>query len=86
MELEPGQRRHGRLTVQVNKIHHIKTIALVAHELGEDEDWLFDIVDEMEPEDGVIWVYDVAHPDGVIAFSDFGIENLENLIAIHRGQ
>ena len=49
MELEPGQRRHGRLTMQVNKIHHIKTIALVAQELSEDEDWLFDIVDEMEP-------------------------------------
>lgn len=32
------------------------TLAHVAAELGEDEDWLFDIIGEMEPEDGVIWV------------------------------
>lgn len=44
--------------MQLNKISAIWTLAHVAAELGEDEDWLFDIIDEMEPEDGVIRVYD----------------------------
>jgi hypothetical protein len=43
--------------MQLNKISAIWTLAHVAAELGEDEDWLFDIIGEMEPEDGVIWVY-----------------------------
>ncbi|MBB4423824.1 hypothetical protein GGD66_002368 [Bradyrhizobium sp. CIR48] len=32
-------------------------ITQVAKDLGEDEDWLWDIANEMEIEDGVIWVY-----------------------------
>jgi hypothetical protein len=27
----------------VNKVHHVRTIALVADMLGEDEDWLWDV-------------------------------------------
>ena len=49
------------MTTQLNKIYAIKTIALVAQEIGEDEEWLSEIIDEMEPEDGLIWVYG---PDG----------------------
>lgn len=70
--------------MQLNKIHSVQTLALVANELGEDEDWLAEIAIEMEPEDGLIWVYSPEHADGVMAFSDFGVENLCNLIAIHR--
>jgi hypothetical protein len=71
------------MTTQLNKICAIKTIALVAQEVGEDEQWLNDIIDEMEPEDGLIWVYG---PDGggTPAFSDFGIENLEDIIRERR--
>ena len=43
--------------MHINKIHAVQTITLVARELGEDEDWLADIATEMEPEDGLIWVY-----------------------------
>ena len=39
----------------------------------------------MEPEDGLIWVYGTGD-EGVMAFSDFGIENLQELIAIHKGR
>ncbi len=39
---------------------------------------------DMEPEDGLIWVYDPEHPDGTMAFSSFGVESLCNLIEIHR--
>jgi hypothetical protein len=34
-------------------------------------------------EDGVIWVYGDAD-DGVMAFTDFGIETLTDLIEMHR--
>jgi len=69
--------------MHVNKVSHVKTISLVAEELGESEDWLFDVAAEMETEDGLIRVYGVGD-DGVMAFTDFGIENLIDLIKIHK--
>ncbi|MBG0792661.1 hypothetical protein IYY11_04380 [Methylocystis sp. H62] len=50
---------------------------------GESVDWLYDVANEMETEDGVFWVYGVGD-DGVMAFTDFGIENLVELIKIHK--
>jgi len=71
--------------MQLNKISAIWILAHVAAELGEDEDWLFDIIGEMEPEDGVIWVYGPPLGEyGTVAFSGFGVENLRNLIDIHK--
>ena len=69
--------------MHVNKVSHVKTINRVAKDLGEDEDWLFDVANEMETEDGVIWVYGVGE-DGVMAFTDFGIESLIELIKMHK--
>jgi hypothetical protein len=86
MELDPASISHSRsgsLTMHINKVSHVKTISLVAEDLGESEDWLFDVANEMEIEDGVIWVYGVGD-DGVMAFTDFGIENLIDLIKIHK--
>jgi hypothetical protein len=69
--------------MHVNKVSHITTISQVAKELGENEDWLFDVAAEMEPEDGLIWVHGITD-DGVMAFTDFGIENLIELIKMHK--
>jgi hypothetical protein len=69
--------------MHVNKVHHVTTIARVAETLGEDEDWLSDVANEMEIEDGVIWVYGVGE-DGIKAFTDFGIENLIELIRLYK--
>ena len=69
--------------MHVNKVSHVKTINLVAKDLGESEDWLFDVANEMDVEDGVIWVYGIGD-DGVMAFTDFGIENLIELIKIYK--
>ena len=80
---EPDALRSSRVTMHVNKVHHVTTITRVAEDLGEDEDWLHDVANEMEIEDGVIWVYGVGE-DGVLAFTDFGIENLIELIRIHK--
>ena len=71
--------------MHTNKVHHVTTIARVADQLGEGEDWLADIAGEMEPEDGLIWVYGDGD-DGIMAFTDFGIDQLKELIAIHRDQ
>lgn len=87
MELDTRGGRHGcrgGLTVApVNKVHHIHTIARVAAMLGEDEDWLRDVANEMDQEDGLIWVYGIAD-DGIMAFTDFGIETLADLIKIYK--
>ena len=69
--------------MHVNKVHHVTTISRVAAELGEDEDWLWDVAAEMEIEDGVIWVYGVGD-DVVMAFTDFGIENLKDFVRMHK--
>jgi hypothetical protein len=77
-------RRNRGLTMHVNKVHSVRTLALVARDLGTDEDWLADLALDMEPEDGLIWVYDPQHEDRTMAFTEYGVESLLNLIEIHR--
>jgi hypothetical protein len=79
---EPGVSSSG-VTMHVNKVHHVTTITSVAEKLGEDEDWLRDVAHEMEIEDGVIWVYGLGEDD-VLAFTDFGNENLIELVQMHK--
>jgi hypothetical protein len=69
--------------MHVNKVSHVKTVDLVARELGEDVDWLHEVALDMDVEDGVIWVYDL-DDDGVLAFTDFGVETLVDLIKTRR--
>ncbi len=56
--------------MQLNKV---KTIDRLAAELGESVDRLFELAINMEPEDGVVWVYGPGD-DSVTAFSVFGIQ------------
>ena len=87
MELESRRGRHlrpGGLTVQRNQVHHVHTIARVAPMLGEDEDWLSDVANEMDQEDGLTWVYGPGDDDSVMAFTDFGLETLDDLIKIYK--
>jgi len=65
--------------MHVNKVHHVTTI----NRVGEDEDWLRDVANEMDAEDGLIWIYGVGE-DGVMAFTDFGIETLMELIRMNK--
>jgi hypothetical protein len=65
---------------QVNKVHSVRTLALVARDLNIDEDWLEELATGMDREDGLIWVYSPENEDGVMAFTDMGIENLATLI------
>ncbi|BAR58415.1 hypothetical protein NK6_5256 [Bradyrhizobium diazoefficiens] len=53
MDARINDLRSSGMTTHVNKVHHVTTIAKVAKDLGEDEDWLWDIAIEMKIEDGV---------------------------------
>lgn len=70
--------------MHVNKVSHVKTVDRVARELGEDVDWLHELALDLDVEDGVIWVYDVGDDDGVLAFTDFGVETLADLIKARK--
>lgn len=67
----------------VNKVYRVQTIARVAEMLGEDEDWLSDVANGMDQEDGLIWVYGPGD-DTVMAFTDDGVENLTDLIQEYK--
>ena len=69
--------------MHVNKVHHVTTINRVAKDLGENEHWISEVANQMDVEDGVIWVYGVSE-DGMMAFTDFGIANLVDLIRIYK--
>ena len=59
------------------------TIGYVANMLGEDEHWLHELSIDMFPEDGCLHVYGVGD-DGVTAFTEYGIECLQQIIADER--
>jgi hypothetical protein len=61
-------------------ISAVFTIGYVANLLGEDENWLHDLSIDMFPEDGCLWVYGLGE-DAVTAFTEYGIENLRQIIA-----
>ncbi len=70
------------MTSQRNKVRAVSTLPLVARQLGVDQDWLADIAADMDMEDGLIWVY--GHDgDAIMAFSDDGIDTLQDLIREH---
>jgi hypothetical protein len=69
--------------MHVNKVSRVRTIDCVAKDLSEDVDFLFDVAIEMEPEDGLIWVLDLGD-ESVMAFTDYGVDSLVDLIKIHR--
>ena len=86
MELDApgvGFLRSRSITVHVNKVSRVTTIDRVAKDLGESEDWLHDVAEEMDTEDGVIWVYAIGD-EAVLAFTDIGIDNLVDLVKAHK--
>ena len=59
------------------------TISHAAEILGEDEGLLWEMVDEMEPEDGCLWIYGTADQQ-TIAFTPAGMEYLRELLAEYK--
>jgi hypothetical protein len=64
-------------------ISHVFTIGCVAQMLAVDEDWLDELSLGMDPEDGRLWIVCTPGEEGeaILAFTEFGIENLRELIA-----
>jgi hypothetical protein len=69
--------------MQRNKVHAVTTLTKVAQDLEVSEDLLHDLTEQMDTEDGVIWVYGLEE-EAVLALSEDGIECLRDLIADHR--
>ncbi|MBK3662764.1 hypothetical protein JJE66_16155 [Bradyrhizobium diazoefficiens] len=69
--------------MHVKKVHPVFTIARVAKDLRGNKDWLWDVANGMDTVDGVIWVYGIGD-DQIMAFTEFGIEKLTQLIKMHK--
>lgn len=64
-------------------IDHVYTLPLVAEMLDEDADWLWEISCEMDPEDGCLGILG-PNEEYTVAFTEDGIENLTELVKIHK--
>ena len=64
-------------------ISYVFTITRVAKMLGEDEDWLHEICNEMDPEDGRLTVFGPGD-EAITAFTPFGVDNLTELVKMYK--
>lgn len=64
-------------------ISYVFTITRVAQMLGEDEDWLHEVCNEMDPEDGRLTVLGPGE-EAITAFTPFGVDNLTDLVEIYK--
>ncbi len=54
------------------------TIARVAELLGENEEWLLELADQLDPEDGCLWIYDT-DDRATLGSTERGIKSLKEL-------
>jgi hypothetical protein len=59
---------------------HVFTISRAAKILRENEELLWDLANEMEPEDGCLWIYGTSDQQ-TIAFTDHRMKYLQELLA-----
>jgi hypothetical protein len=59
------------------------TISYAAEILGEDVELLWDMVTDMEPEDGCLWIYDTDDRH-TVAFTPNGMEYLREMIPEYK--
>ena len=55
------------------------TIARAALMLGEDEEWLHEFAEQLETEDGCLWIYDIGERE-TLGFTERGVESQKQLI------
>ena len=73
--------RPRRLTVAAPA--HAITIRRAAKILGEDEELLWDMVTDMEPEHGRLWIYDTDDQQ-TAAFTPDGMEYLQEMLPDYK--
>jgi len=59
------------------------TISRAAEILGEDEELLWDIATDMEPEHGCLWVYDT-NDQQTLAFTSDGMDYLREMLPEYK--
>jgi hypothetical protein len=79
LELEAAGSNSAR-GVTLAAVSYVFTLARVAKMLGEDEELLRRIAEDMEPEDGRLSVLGPDDDESIVAFTPFGVENLEELL------
>jgi hypothetical protein len=55
------------------------TIARVAEMLGENEEWLRELAEQLDPEDGLLWIYGTEDRN-TLGFTERSVESLKELI------
>ena len=60
-------------------ISFVFTLPRAAARLGISEELMAEIASDLEPEDGVLWVYDSTE-DGCQAFTEFGLESVGEIL------
>lgn len=61
-------------------VTRVFTLQRAARMLERDEELIWNLADQLDPEDGVLWIYDVDNDEGIMAFTDFGLDNLKQII------
>src|SRR5438874_13777999 len=59
------------------------TIRRAAEILGEDEELLWDMATDMEPEHGCLWIYDIDDQQ-IVAFTHDGMEYLREMLLEYK--
>lgn len=62
---------------------HAITIRRAAEILGEEEELLWDVATDMEPEDGCLWIHDTDDQE-FIAFTRDGMEYLREMLPEYK--
>ena len=62
---------------------HVFTISRAAEILDEDEELLWQLATNLEPDDGCLWIHGT-NDQQTMAFTDRGLECLRELIADHK--
>ena len=70
--------------MQRNKVHHVYTVERVAKDLGVDERLIHELTLGLDREDGVIWVYGIEDDDGLMAFTDEGVDEVRLILQEHN--
>jgi hypothetical protein len=62
---------------------HVITLRRAAELLGEDEELLWDMATDMEPEHGCLWIHDTDDQQ-TVAFTPDGMEYLREIIPEYK--
>src|SRR6266436_6655965 len=83
MELAPRYRRRARRLSRMAAPASAVTISRAAEILGEDEELLWDMATDMEPEDARLWIYGTDDQQ-TVAFTADGMEYLRELLPEYK--